>query len=449
MADKKNAVQLPQPTAAELEFAQQLVERATADGVSLVGPGGLLAGITRTVLESALDAELNAHLDEVGVDEATGRRANIRNGHGAKTVQTEVGPVRIQVPRDRAGSFTPKIVPKHARRLDGFNEAILSLYAKGLTTGEISAHLADVYDADVSRELISRVTDSVLADMEAWRQRPLDRVYPVVFIDALVMKIRQGQVANRPVYVVVGISLDGERDVLGMWAGTGGEGAKQWAGYLTELRNRGVEDVFMVCSDGLKGMTDAIEQVWPQAVHQQCVVHLVRASLRYTNRKDWQKITPALREIYTAPTVAAAEARFEAFAAEFGDQYPAVIRLWRTSWAQFVPFLDYVRPRGPQGPLHHQHHREPERPVPASRPPARALPDRAGRDESALPRCSTETPRRWEHHRPGLRLGQGPQRPDPRLRRPDHHLATSITPQAQTRKSTHSRLGPVLPIVER
>ncbi|MDG4797176.1 transposase [Micromonospora sp. WMMD1082] len=236
MAVKKNAVQLPEPSAAEVEFAQQLVERAKADGVSLVGPGGLLAGITRTVLESALDAELDAHLDEAGVDEATGRRANVRNGHGTKTMQTDVGPVRIQVPRDRAGSFTPQIVPKHVRRLDGFNEAILSLYAKGLTTGEISAHLADVYEADVSRELISRVTDSVLAEMEAWRQRPLDRIYPVVFIDALVMKIRQGQVANRPVYVVVGISLDGERDVLGMWAGTGGEGAKQWAGYCRGTR---------------------------------------------------------------------------------------------------------------------------------------------------------------------------------------------------------------------
>ncbi|MEU4817800.1 IS256 family transposase [Micromonospora aurantiaca] len=185
-----------------------------------------------------------------------------------------------QVPRDRAGSFTPRIVLKHTRRLDGFNEAILSWYAKGLTTGEISAHLADVYDADVSRELVSRFTDGVVDEMEAWRQRPLDRVYPVVFIDALVMKIRQGQVANRPVYVVVGISLDGERDVLGMWAGTGREGAKQWAGYLTELRNRGVEDVFMVCSDGLKGMTDAIEQVWPLAVHQQCVVHPGRSSCR-------------------------------------------------------------------------------------------------------------------------------------------------------------------------
>ncbi|MET7878924.1 transposase [Micromonospora profundi] len=190
MADKKKVVQLPEPTAAEVEFAQQMVERANADGVSLVGPGGLLAGITRTVLESALDAELDAHLDEVGVDEATGRGVNIRNGHGAKTVQTEVGPVRIQVPRDRAGSFAPQIVPKHVRRLDGFNEAILSLCAKGLTTGEISAHLADVYDADVSRELISRVTDSVVDEMEAWRQRPLDRVYPVVFIDALVMTTR-------------------------------------------------------------------------------------------------------------------------------------------------------------------------------------------------------------------------------------------------------------------
>ncbi|MFG3708628.1 transposase [Micromonospora sp. NPDC047670] len=169
-----------------------------------------------------------------------------------------------------------------------------------------------------------------------------------MFIDALVMKIRQGQVANRPVYVVVGISLDGKCDVLGMWAGTGGEGAKQWAGYLTELRNRGVEDVFMVCSDGLKGMTDAIEQVWPQAVHQQCVVHLVRASLRYTNRKDWQKITAALSEIYTAPTVAAAEARFEAFAAEFGEPVPGR-HLALADLLTVVRAVPGLRPRGPKG----------------------------------------------------------------------------------------------------
>lgn len=257
-------------------------------------------------------------------------------------MQTEVGPVRIQVPRDRAGLFAPRIVPKHVRRLDGFNEAILSLYAKGLTTGEISAHLADVYDADVSRELISRVTDSVLEEMEAWRQRPLDRIYPVAFHrrprdedppGAGREPARLRRRGDQP--------RRGTRRAGHVGRGPAARAPRLWAGYLTELRNRGVADVFMVCSDGLKGMTDAIEQVWPQAVHQQCVVHLVRASLRYTNRKDWQKITPALREIYTAPTVAAAEARFEVFAAEFGDRYPAVIRLWRTSWPQFVPFLDY------------------------------------------------------------------------------------------------------------
>ena len=343
MANRKvTAAQVEQPSEAELEFARQLVDWARSEGLSLVGPGGLLAGITKRVLESALDVEMDEHLDDVGeVDADTGRRFNIRNGHGAKTVQTEIGPVRIQIPRDRAGTFEPLIVPKHSRRLGGFNETILSLYAKGLTTGEIESHLSEVYDADVSKELISRVTDAVVAEMEAWRQRPLDRVYAVVFVDAIVMKIREGQVANRPVYVAVGISLDGERDVLGMWAGTGGEGAKQWAAYLTELRNRGVEDVFMVCSDGLKGMTEAIEQVWPLAVHQQCVVHLVRASLRYTNRKDWRKITPILREIYAAPTVTVAEERFEEFAAEFGAKYPAVIKLWRSAWPQFVPFLDY------------------------------------------------------------------------------------------------------------
>lgn len=197
----------------------------------MVGPGGLLAGITRTVLESALDTELDAILTRPVSTGRTGGGSTFVTGAGAKTVQTEVGPVRIQISRDRAGSFTPRIVPKHVRRLDGFNEAILSLCVKGLTTGEISAHLAKVYDTDVSRELISRVTDSVLEEMEAWRQRPVDRIYPVVFIDARVMTIRQGKVANRPVHVVVGISLDGERDVLGMWAGTG-RGRRQVVGRL-------------------------------------------------------------------------------------------------------------------------------------------------------------------------------------------------------------------------
>jgi transposase-like protein len=426
-----------QPSEAELEFARQLVDRARSEGLSLVGPGGLLAGITKRVLESALDVEMDEHLDDGDrVDPVSGRRVNVRNGHGEKTVQTEVGPVRIQIPRDRAGSFEPQIVPKHSRRLTGFNETILSLYAKGLTTGEIEAHLSEVYDANVSKELISRVTDAVVVDMESWRQRPLDRVYAVVFVDAIVMKIRDGQVANRPVYVAVGISLEGERDVLGMWAGTGGEGAKQWAAYLTELRNRGVADVFMVCSDGLKGMTDAIEIVWPLAVHQQCVVHLVRASLRYTNRKDWQKITPALREIYTAPTVAAAEERFETFAADFGDRYPAVIALWRKAWPQFVPYLDYDQDI--RKVLYTTNIIESlnARFRQASRRRGHFPSEQAAMKVLYL--VVQETQERRQHHRPDLRLGQRTQRPDPRLRRPDRQL----THRSQTGPNTENLTDP-------
>ena len=323
-------------------LAQQLLERARAEGVRLVGPDGLLADVTKAVLEAALQTELTEHLGyEHGDAPAEAGTANKRNGHTTKTVHTGVGPVEIRVPRDRDGSFAPIAVPKHARRVDGFDDMILSLYAKGLTTGEIQAHLQDVYGADVSRDFISKVTDAVNEELVSWRNRPLDRVYPVVFIDALIVKIRDGQVANRPVYVVVGVNVDGQRDVLGMWIGTGGEGAKQWQAYLTELKNRGMADAFIVCSDGLKGIGEAIESVWPLATHQACVVHLTRASLRYTDRRDWQKITPEIRSIYTASTVEEAEERFEEFAETWGAKYPAVIRLWRDAWEKFTPFLAY------------------------------------------------------------------------------------------------------------
>jgi putative transposase len=212
---------------------------------------------------------------------------------------------------------------------------------KGLTTGEIQAHLAEVYGAEVSRDLISKVTDAVNDELAAWRNRPLDRVYPVMFIDAIYVKIRDGAVANRPVYIVVGVSADGERDVLGMWVGTGGEGAKQWLAYLTEIKNRGVADAFIVCADGLKGITEAIAAVWPLAIHQTCVVHMVRATLAYTNRKDWQAITPALRSIYTAPGDGEAAARFAEFKAKWGVKYPAVIRMWEAAWERFIPFLAF------------------------------------------------------------------------------------------------------------
>jgi putative transposase len=317
-----------------------LVTAARAQGLALTGPGGLLTGLTKQVLETALEVEMSEHLGhDRGERSANG---NLRNGSSAKTVRTDIGDVRIAVPRDRAGTFTPAVVPKHARRLAGFDEAVLSLYAKGMTTGDIAHHLADVYGTEVSRDLVSRVTDAVVEQMQQWQSRPLDSVYPVVLIDAIVLKIRDGQVANRPVYVAMGITVDGERDVLGLWVGpVGGEGAKQWMSMLTELRNRGVADVCIVCCDGLKGLPDAIAATWPLATVQTCVVHLVRNSLRYASKAHWSKITAELRTVYTAPTLAAAEARFGEFAGTWREKYPAMVGMWERSWPEFVPFLDF------------------------------------------------------------------------------------------------------------
>lgn len=323
------------------QLAEQLVERARAEGLNLVGPGGLLAGVTKQVVETALEAEMSEHLGYEPHDPSGRGSGNSRNGRSEKTLLTDVGPVRVAVPRDRSGTFEPQLVSKNQRRLSGFNEAIISLFAKGLTTGEIQAHLLELYGADVSRELISKVTDAVAGDMGEWQNRPLERLYPVLFIDAIVVKIRDGSVANRPVYVVCGITLDGERDVLGMWIGHGGEGAKYWTTVLTELRNRGVEDVLIVACDGLRGLPDAIETVWPQATVQTCVVHLVRQSLRYAPRQQWTKLTPDLRAIYTAPTLEAAQLRFEEFADKWGARFPAIVRLWRDAWEEFIPFLAF------------------------------------------------------------------------------------------------------------
>jgi putative transposase len=325
----------------DVRIARELIDKARVDGVSLVGPNGLLRQVTKTVLEAALNAELDEHLG-YGKGDAAGKfGTNERNGSSAKTVRTDVGEVRINVPRDREGSFTPALVPKYARRVEGFDEMVISLCAKGLTTGEIQAHLEDIYDARVSREMISKITDKVIGEMNAWQTRPLDRVYPVVLIDAIHVKIREGVVANRPIYVAVGINLAGERDVLGMWVGTGGEGAKGWLGHLSDLKNRGVQDVLIVACDGLKGLPEAITTLWPAATVQLCVVHLVRASLRYASRKYWAPITKQLKTIYTAPTLEAAETAFAEFCDEWEQTYPAMIRLWRTSWEQFIPFLDF------------------------------------------------------------------------------------------------------------
>ena len=324
------------------DWAAELVERARIEGVELTGENGLLTALVRQVLQTGLEVELTDHLGyEPHAVEGRGS-GNSRNGSYPKTVTTDIGPVELRVPRDRNASFEPVTVPKGQRRLSGLSTNVISLYAKGMSTGDIQAHLYDIYGTEISRDTISRITDAVVEDLIAWQNRPLDRVYPVLLIDAITVKIRDGQVANRPVYVVLGVNLDGERDVLGMWVGpAGGEGAKFWMTVLTELRNRGIADAFIVCCDGLKGLPEAIRAAWPLADVQTCVVHLVRSSLRYTSKKHWAQVCREMREIYTAPTVEAAEARFGEFAETWRDRYPAMVDTWERAWAEFVPFLAF------------------------------------------------------------------------------------------------------------
>jgi putative transposase len=335
------AVARKEPDASDRELVAKLVGQARAEGLELVGENGLLGRLTKLVLESALEGEITGHLGYDKHDPAGRGVGNSRNGTRSKTVITDVGPVEITVPRDRDGSFEPKIVRKRQRRLTGVDEMVISLAAKGLTTGEISAHLAEVYGAEVSKQTISTITDKVLEGMAEWQNRPLDAIYPVIFIDAVHVKLRDGQVANRPIYVALAVTADGERDILGLWAGDGGEGAKFWLHVLTEIKNRGVGDALMVVCDGLKGLPQAIEQVWPLAVVQTCVVHLLRASFRYAARQHYDAIAKALRPIYTAPTEAAALERFYKFAETWGGRYPAIVKLWENAWAEFVPFLSF------------------------------------------------------------------------------------------------------------
>jgi putative transposase len=323
------------------QLIDQLVGRARAGGLKLTGEGGVLQQLTKRLLESALEGEITDHLGYDKHDPAGRGTGNSRNGTRSKTVLTDVGPVEIDVPRDRDSSFEPRIVAKRQKRLTGVDEMVISLSAKGLTTGEISAHLAEVYGAEVSRQTISTITDKVVEGMVEWQNRPLDPVYPVVFIDAVHVKIRDGQVANRPVYMAMAVTCEGHRDILGLWAGDGGEGAKYWLHVLTELRNRGVADVLMVVCDGLTGLPDAVTTVWPRTVVQTCIVHLLRNSFRYAGRQHWDAIAKALKPVYTAPTEAAARERFAEFTETWGARYPAIVRLWENAWAEFVPFLAF------------------------------------------------------------------------------------------------------------
>jgi len=303
----------------------------------IIGPGGLLTQLAGRVIETALGAELTEHLGHPPGGAPQG--ANVRNGAGRKTLQTDLGALQIKTPRDRDGSFDPKLVAKRQTRLAGLDDKILGLYAGGMTVRDISAHLAELYGVDVGRDTISRVTDAVLEDIAAWRTRPLEAVYPVVYFDAMFVKVREDRsVQNRACYLAVGVTCDGDREVLGIWWQET-EGSKFWLAVLNDLRRRGVQDVLIACVDGLKGFPEAIEATFPQAWVQTCIVHLIRASLRYVNYRDRKTVASALRPIYSAANAESALEELERFEAEWGERYPPTAAAWRTSWEHVVPFL--------------------------------------------------------------------------------------------------------------
>src|SRR4051794_2047635 len=303
----------------------------------ITGPGGLLTQLAGRVIETALGAELTEHLGHPPGGVAQGR--NVRNGAGRKTLSTDLGSVEVRTPRDRDGSFEPKLVAKRQTRLAGLDDKILGLYAGGMTVRDISAHVGDLYGVQVGRDTISRVTDAVLEDIQAWRTRPLDPVYPIVYFDAMFVKVREDRsVRARACYLALGVSCDGDREILGLWWQEA-EGAKFWLAVLNDLRRRGVEDVLISCVDGLKGFPEAIEATFPQAWVQTCIVHLIRASLRYVNYRDRKKVAAALRPIYTAPNAEAALSELERFDSEWGERYPATVGAWRASWEHVIPFM--------------------------------------------------------------------------------------------------------------
>ena len=319
-----------------------LMAKVDDEGLQLTGDGGFLPEMIKAVLERGLQAELSDHLGyEKGGRSGQGN-LNSRNGATPKTVATEVGDIALNGPRDRDGSFEPRLVPKGSRRVGGLDEMIISLYAGGMTIRDIQHHLARTIGTELSHETISNITDAVLEEVTEWQTRPLDEIYPVMYLDALVVKVRDGHhVTNRHAYIAVGVDLDGVKHVLGIWV-QASEGAKFWAGVCAELKNRGVADVLIVCCDGLTGFPEAIEATWPQATVQTCVVHLIRAAMRFVSYQDRKKVAAALRPIYTAPTADSAENELLAFAeSELGKRYPAAVATWENAWERFIPFLAF------------------------------------------------------------------------------------------------------------
>jgi len=324
------------------EAVDRMIADAKETGISLLdGPDGLIGQLTARIIERALGAEMDDHLGYEKDDPAGRGTGNSRNGHYGKTLTTQAGPVRISVPRDRNAESGPQIVKKGQRRAGPVDEIILSLYARGLTTRDIQAHLAEVYGVSVSPALISNITGVVQDEIITWQTRPLDAFYAIIYIDALVVKVRDGgMVHNKAAYLAVGVDADGFKHVLGLWLG-GDEGASFWAGVLAELRNRGVKDVLFVCCDGLKGLPEAVRSTWKDATVQTCVIHLIRSSMKYVSWKDRKKAAALMRPVYTAVNEAAAKAALENLRREFGKKAPGMIAAWERAWDEFVPFLKF------------------------------------------------------------------------------------------------------------
>jgi putative transposase len=345
----KNQAGLDPETAAARRLADALdpaaidalLADAKAAGTPIDGVDGLLNQMTKAVLERALQSEMSQHLGYDRDDPAGAGTGNSRNGSSTKTVSTVNGPVTIAVPRDRNGEFEPRIVPKRSRRVGQIDELVLSCYARGMSTRDIEAHLFEVYGVKASREMVSNITDVVADEIEIWRNRPVDEVYPIVYIDGIRIKVRdKGAVTIKSAHLVIGVDTDGRKHALGCWIAEA-EGAKFWHSILTQLRNRGLRDILIACCDGLTGLPDAITSVFPDTVVQTCVVHVIRNAMRFVSYQDRKAIAAAMRSIYTAPTLEAAELALKDLDTEWGRAYPGVLDVWRRAWNEFIPFLDY------------------------------------------------------------------------------------------------------------
>lgn len=307
----------------------------------LVGKDGLLNQLKGRMFERMMQAEMDAHLGYQKGHKKPKGQDNARNGTSQKTVQTDTGPITIEVPRDREGEFEPQIIPKHQRRISGFNDKVVNLYARGMTFGEIKGFLKEEYGVDVSKDLLSRATEHILEEVADFQNRQLDALYPIVYLDALVLKVRhQGRIQNRSVYMALGVNMQGHKDVLGLWMDAT-EGAKFWLNVVTQLKNRGVQDILICCTDGLSGFSEAIEAVFPKTVVQTCVVHLIRQSLRHVSYKDSRLITKELRSIYQAVDEKGAQQALQNVEDQWGCRYPLMINTWKRAWSRFVPFLDF------------------------------------------------------------------------------------------------------------